>query len=265
MNQAMKTDEARGGQVSCACEENEEKKESGEIGAETHTILYLHGFLSSPASSKVTDLQAGVDAWNRSIEAVEAQPSEKGLGKALKEDLEEERQKESRHVRFVLTAPDLNVPPPLVDAYLRALAQTYDPARLTIVGSSLGGFYAGRLANITGARVVLLNPCLNPWAFVKTETGERTIYATDRRIVVEDRFADDFEALAQAVSPVPKQLERTLSVLSTADEVLDWRLAWDALEGARIILSAGDDHRISRFSHFVEPVLQFAADALIER
>ena len=255
MNKAMTNDEVKCGQISCTCEENVEKKVGGDIGAETHTILYLHGFLSSPASSKVTDLQAGVDAWNRSREAGEDEPSGKGLEKALEkdlvEDLEKKSQKESRRVRFVLTAPDLNVPPPLVDAYLRALAQTYDPARLTIVGSSLGGFYAGRLANITGARVVLLNPCLNPWTFVKTETGERTIYATDRRVVVENRYADDFVALAKAVSPVPKQLDRTLTVLSTADEVLDWRLAWDALQGG--------------FSRFVEPILQFAADSMAER
>ena len=128
-----------------------------------------------------------------------------------------------------------------------------------IVGSSLGGFYAGRLANITGAPVVLLNPCLNPWAFVQSETGEQTIFGTERRISVAEHFAEDFRSLADAVSPVPTALERTLAILSTADEVLDWRLAWQSLQGAGIVLSAGDDHRISRFAAFVPEILRFAA------
>ncbi len=206
----------------------------GSLGSGTHTILYLHGFLSSPASSKVTALARGAADWN----AAEG---------------------EARGIRFEVAAPDLNVPPRLVDEYLRALAATYPSERMTIVGSSLGGFYAGRLANITGAPVVLLNPCLNPWAFVQSETGEQTIFGTERRISVAEHFAEDFRSLADAVSPVPTALERTLAILSTADEVLDWRLAWQSLQGAGIVLSAGDDHRISRFAAFVPEILRFAA------
>ena len=185
--------------------------EPGMAAPQTRTILYLHGFLSSPASSKVSALADGIAAWNAGADKA-------GPDRA--------------NIRFELAAPDLNVPPPLADAYLRALGATYDPASLTIVGSSLGGFYAGRLANMTGARVVLLNPCLNP---------------------------ADFEALAAAVPPVPKNLKNTLAVLSTADEVLDWRLAWGALQGAGIIFSAGDDHRVSRFPRYVPALLKFAA------
>ena len=66
-------------------------------------------------------------------------------------------------------------------------------------------------------------------------------------------------ALAAAVPPVPKNLKNTLAVLSTADEVLDWRLAWGALQGAGIIFSAGDDHRVSRFPRYVPALLKFAA------
>ena len=212
--------------------------EPGMAAPQTRTILYLHGFLSSPASSKVSALADGIAAWNAGADKA-------GPDRA--------------NIRFELAAPDLNVPPPLAAAYLRALGATYDPASLTIVGSSLGGFYAGRLANMTGARVVLLNPCLNPWAFVQTETGDRQIYATERRIKVEPRFSADFEALSAAVPPVPKNLKNTLAVLSTADEVLDWRLAWGALQGAGIIFSAGDDHRVSRFPRYVPALLKFAA------
>lgn len=234
-----------------------EGQASCEANAGTRTILYLHGFLSSPSSSKVTALADGI-AQRAQTNA--RQPTGQGAAEmTATAEVVEMAEDAPAQVDFVLAAPDLNVPPPLVDAYLRALASTYDPERLTIVGSSLGGFYAGRLANITGARVVLLNPCLNPWDFVKNETGERAIYGTDRRIFVAARFADDFRALAEAVPPVPADLKRTLAVLSTADEVLDWRLAWNALRGAGIILSAGDDHRIARFSRYVSAILNFAA------
>lgn len=38
--------------------------EPGMAAPQTRTILYLHGFLSSPASSKVSALADGIAAWN---------------------------------------------------------------------------------------------------------------------------------------------------------------------------------------------------------
>ncbi len=193
----------------------------------THALIYLHGFLSSPRhSEKARLLREGALAAG---------------------------------MRF--SAPDLNLAPAAAAARAlecwEVMRHRRPGDRLTIVGSSLGGFYAGRLANIVRARVVLLNPCLEPWGFVAHETGVRRISGTDREVVVEPRFARELFELNERVPAVPKNPAETFAILSTRDEVLDWRSARRALGGAAI-LEVEDDHRISGFDALVGRVLDFA-------
>lgn len=190
----------------------------------TSAVLYLHGFLSSPTSAKGLLLKAAAESAG-----------------------------------MLFSAPDLNVPPKTAADYLCALAESLEPAsRLTIVGSSLGGFYAGWLAHKTGAKAVLINPCLTPWNFLPKEPKEETVYGTDRRVTVLPAFAEAFRTMAAECSPVPVERSRTFALLSTADEVLDWTAAWRALKGARVLLSAGDNHRMMRFDKYLPAVIDFA-------
>ncbi len=140
-------------------------------------ILYLHGFLSSPLSTKVMQLRHGA-------------------GDA-----------------FEVIAPDLNMTPGEVDALLDNLVRDHQATSsesLVVVGSSLGGFYAARLATKFGLRCVLLNPCFNPWGFVKAHTGVQTIFGTDRTLDVRPTFVDDLQKLAENVSPLDVNPQRTL-------------------------------------------------------
>lgn len=186
-------------------------------------VLYLHGFLSSPDSMK---------------------------GRLLKKAAEE--------AGMLYAAPDLNIAPALAAEYLTALAESFGPAsRLTVVGSSLGGFYAGWLAHKTGAKAVLINPCLRPWAFLGEAARDETVYGTDRRVRVLPDYGKTFQSMAAAFSPVPARLDRTMTLLSTADEVLDWTEAWRALRGSRMLLSAEDNHRMMRFEAYLPAILSF--------
>lgn len=193
-------------------------------------VLYLHGFRSSPASAKARRMLAEAQArgWRAA-------------------------------------APDLNVPP--LEAAARAdeaaKALAVDPSELLIVGSSLGGFYAGRLACKLGAKAALLNPCLDPWTLIGPLVGWHEIAGTDRRIHVDERFGPDLKRLDDEISPVPQTTEerrRTWVLLSDEDEVLDWHKARDAMRGCRIVVSPGDDHRIRAFDDFVPTLAAWAAD-----
>ena len=141
------------------------------------SILYLHGFLSSPESNRAA-APDGVRVF----------------------------------------APDLNVPPLEADRIISGLVGQAEADGLTVVGSSLGGFWAARAAVRHGLRCVLLNPCFNPWVFVGRHVGVQTIYGTDRRIEVKASAADELMALAEEVSPLAVDPGRTLVVLGTADE-----------------------------------------------
>ena len=184
------------------------------------TILYLHGFLSSPLSAKV-------DILRRAAEG-----------------------------RAEVIAPDLNLPPLEAD---RLICDTLAslPGETSVVGSSLGGFYAARAAVRFGRRSALLNPCLTPWTFAAGQTGMRTIYGTDRTVEVKPSYSDDFLTLAEAVSPLAVSPRRTLVVLTTGDEVLPWRDASNAYAACRQFILPGSDHRISNFADVVPRVLDF--------
>ena len=190
------------------------------------SILYLHGFLSSPLSAKVDILRRAAD----------------GLAEVI--------------------APDLNLPPLEADALIReTLASMDDP--VAVVGSSLGGFYAARAATAFDLRGVLLNPCLTPWTFAAQQTGLRQIWGTRRTVEVKASFADDFRVLAERLSPECVSPDKTLVVLTTGDEVLPWRDAAKAYARARQYIVPGSDHRISDFADVVPRVLDFALSGTV--
>ena len=62
--------------------------------------------------------------------------------------------------------------PDQVAAMLARFTAGMPPEELTVVGSSLGGFYATWLAEKTGCRAVLLNPVVRPWELVRDFLGE---------------------------------------------------------------------------------------------
>ncbi len=187
-------------------------------------ILYLHGFLSSPASIKVGFLRKGLEG------------------------------------RAVVTAPDLNTSPMEADRVIRdTLERLMEESKeeTIVIGSSLGGFFAARVAAEYELRAVLLNPCLNPWERVVDWVGHRKIYGTNRTLDVFPSFAEDFRVLNAKTSPLAVNRPDTLVVLSTADEVLPWKMAERAFDRARLVVLPGEDHRISGFDRVVPRIVDF--------
>lgn len=188
-------------------------------------VIYLHGFLSSPASAKGRELARAAREWGAEF-----------------------------------LAPDLNLEPRAADALLDGLIAPLTAAerRSTLLaGSSLGGFWALRLARRFGCPAAVVNPCLNPWVFAAEQVGVKTIYGTDRTLDVKPAFAGDLLELARETPPEPADPEDVLVLLSTADEVLDWTLADRALARSPKIISTGDDHRMGRFAECLPAVRGF--------
>jgi predicted esterase YcpF (UPF0227 family) len=119
--------------------------------------------------------------------------------------------------------------------------------QLMLIGSSLGGFWAQRLAPEFGAYMVLINPSLRPDETLARHTGRYRNEATGEETVLT---ADDVHALkAQRVEPCNPAVP-TLVLLDACDEVLDYRLAEAALRGCgKTIVYPGGSHR---FDHLAE-------------
>jgi len=126
--------------------------------------------------------------------------------------------------------------------------------KLMLIGSSLGGFWAQRLAPEFGACMVLINPSMRPDETLARHTGRHRNAATGGETVLT---AQDVLALkAHRVEPCNPKVP-TLVLLDAQDEVLDYRLAEAAFRGCgRSIVFPGGSHR---FEHLPEALSEIRA------
>src|SRR6185369_11299697 len=130
--------------------------------AVTH-LLYLHGFRSSPRSTKAQKMANRV---------------------------------RQRHPQVNWWCPQLPPSPRLaMELVMHGISQWPHEA-MAVVGSSLGGFYATCVAEATGCRAVLLNPAIDPARDLAQYTGEQSgWHDPNEHFVFEPRFVDELRSL----------------------------------------------------------------------
>jgi hypothetical protein len=185
-------------------------------------ILYLHGFNSSPESHKARVLH---DYMQR-----------QGLGNLV----------------------DIPKIPPLPAAAIELLQQHADKIiedhPLSLVGSSLGGFYATWLAEKYNCPAVLINPAVRPHELLMKYLGENKNYYTGENWVLDHNHIKQFRELyIERVT----QLERYLVLLQTGDDTLDYREALQKYAGCSILVEQGGSHEFSGFERHLEKILSF--------
>lgn len=193
-------------------------------------ILYLHGFRSSPTSMKARMM---ADAM-----------AERGLAAEW-------------------ACPQLPASPrEAIDLAMgiarRQLEGADSPRALTVIGSSLGGFYASWLAEQLGCKAVLLNPAVEAARDLATQVGEHHMYHSDAPFVFLPEYVDELAAIH---APRITQPDRYFLVAATGDEVLDWREMRDRYADCRQRIVQGSDHGLSDFAQWMPEVLEFALGA----
>lgn len=187
-------------------------------------IVYLHGFNSTPDSHKARALRAYMDA--------------RGLG----------------HLFACPVLP--HRPADTVRAIEGEIARC-EPAELTLVGSSLGGFYATHYAEKCRCRAVLIQPAVFPYVGLEGLLGPQQNLHTGERYELTREHLEGWRSLAvERVDP-----ERYLLLLETGDELLDWREAARKYEGARMVIRDGGDHTLASFPEHIPRILAFAGIA----
>jgi predicted esterase YcpF (UPF0227 family) len=184
-------------------------------------ILYLHGFRSSPQSFKACLLSERMHAI--------------GLAQQY-------------------CCPQLPASPKAAIALALDLIHDVPASELTIIGSSLGGFYANWLAEKIGCRACLLNPAVQPPRDLEKYVGVTTAYHSSEVFEFKLEYIDELKALAVEKVTMP---ERYFLIAATGDEVLDWREMAQHYAGARQRVIQGSDHGIAEFEQYVDEVLQF--------
>lgn len=231
-------------------------------------ILYLHGFRSSPQSFKARLMADAMrarglaHAWT--CPQLPASPAEAAaLALSLAEAMlardggghpgaERPGSGEGDHRP---TQPAASLADPADPADPGSPAAPGNPERLTVIGSSLGGYYANWLAERIGCRAVLLNPAVHAARDLATQVGQPlTAYHGNEPFVFLPGYVDELAALA---SPVTRP-DRYFLVACTGDEVLDWHEMAAHYAGCRQRIVEGGDHGISDFERWLPEVLDFA-------
>jgi predicted esterase YcpF (UPF0227 family) len=190
--------------------------------------LYLHGFRSSPDSFKAKMLHQAFAA--------------RGLEKYWR-------------------CPSLPASPSqaIEVAQQQALDLSHDcgqpTSELTLVGSSLGGFYAIVLAEALNCRAVLINPAVHAARDLATQVGEHRLYHSDEPMTFLPSYVQELVQMSVAQITDP---ERYLLIAATGDELLDWREMTAFMTHAHQIIVPGSDHGLSDFENYLPEVLRFA-------
>jgi hypothetical protein len=187
------------------------------------TIVYLHGFISSPRSRKATLLG---DYVRNCVD---------GVGYVV---------------------PQLDDRPARAIAQIEAACGDLASADVTFVGSSLGGFYATVMAERSGSRAALLNPAVHPAAHFHRYLGQQRNMYTGETFVLAQQHVDELRALDPGHITRP---ERYWLFVETADEVLDYREAVAFYAGACQTVVRGGDHALASFPEHVPDLVAWAA------
>lgn len=212
-------------------------------------ILYLHGFRSSPESFKARLMASALaerglaDVWY--CPQLPASPAA-ALRLAL------------RLAQDNTAHPDAGQHPDAASAAMPVPGQGGASAasRLTVVGSSLGGFYATWLAERLGCRAVLLNPVVHAARDLATQVGSHRTFHGDEPFEFLPAYLEEL-ARAEADIPVLTHPDRYFLVAATGDEVLDWREMQARFAGSRQRIIQGSDHGISDFADWLPEILDF--------
>lgn len=184
-------------------------------------LIYLHGFLSSPHSTKCQATRAYVAKHHPDIEFV---------------------------------APQIPNYPQRAVSNLRGVLQQYRDQQIGYVGSSMGGFMATRLMQEYPGKAVLVNPAVQPDQLLQNHLGEHTHPHTAQNFVLTSEHILQLKHLFVAKLRSP---ENYWVLLQKKDEVLDYRLAVDRYQNGQLTVEDGGDHSFQGFSQYLRSIIAF--------
>lgn len=185
-------------------------------------LLYLHGFRSSPQSTKARRLAAWVACHRPDV---------------------------------VWWCPALPPSPRQAMAEVLAGIAQWPDDGLAVVGSSLGGFYASVVAEARGCPAVVINPAVNPARDLARHIGQQSVWHDpDLAFYFRPEYIDE---LIQLTPPQLTRPQRYAALIAQGDELLDWREMAERHAGARLRLIEGSDHALSDFDTHLPFLLDF--------
>ena len=190
-------------------------------------VVYLHGFRSSPRSSKA-----------------------RMTGDAIAQRVEQ-------GAAIEWYCPQLLASPRESMDMVQRHIDTSKANQLSVIGSSLGGFYTNYLAEHYGCKGIALNPAVRAGRELAPHVGVMTVYDSEEPFDFRAEYIDELNRMQVESITLP---ERYLLLAATGDELLDWREMAAFYPGAQQIIIQGSDHGIQNYSDYLDAVVRFACD-----
>ncbi len=182
-------------------------------------LVYLHGFKSSPFAAKAEEVDVYIRQQHLNIEYLRP---------------------------LIPDTPDLAIP------QLEALMQSLQGRLVSLIGSSLGGYYSTWLAERFNVKAVLVNPAVHPHKIWDKYIGLHQNPYSGVQFAITSAHLDDLKSIFLPVIPHP---ERYLVLLQTGDEVLDALEASKTFFRSPCIIESGGDHRFQDFQRYLPTIM----------
>lgn len=197
--------------------------------ADTTHLLYLHGFRSSPGSTKARLVAERV---------------------------------QRAHPGVTWWCPQLPPSPAAAMALVREGTAAWPAEHSAVIGSSLGGFYARHLGLARAWKRALLNPAVHPARDLARHIGEQTAWHDpEQRFFFEPAFVDELRQLETEMDRMAAgaQIHPGLqfALIARGDEVLDWREMQVFCAGGQLTVLPGSDHAITDFPEHIDALMDF--------
>lgn len=185
------------------------------------TLLYIHGFNSSPQSVKASSLKQWVE-------------------------------KNYPHINMIV--PQLPNYPKQAEAVLNDIIMQHQHEKIGLVGSSLGGYFSIWFSERYQLPAVLVNPAVRPFDLLQDYLGENTNPYTQEKYLLESKHIDELKSLhiEQLRSPNLIWLLQQMG-----DEVLDYREAVAYLSKSKQTVESGGNHAFVGFEAYFPQMIHF--------
>ena len=190
----------------------------------TTLLVYLHGFRSSPNSTK----------------AVMTGEAVRSLSSAA-------------HVYEWYCPQLLASPKESIDMVVKHIDQS-KADRMVIIGSSLGGFYTNYLAEKYQCKGIALNPAVYAARELEPHVGMMTAYDSEEPFDFKAEYIDELRALQ--VNGITDS-NRYFLIAAKGDELLDWKEMAAFYPDAKQLILEGSDHGISEYADHLPTVIEF--------
>ena len=194
-----------------------------------HLFVYLHGFRSSPSSAKALLTRESIDRLM------------------------------AEGVDLAWYGPQLPPSPSLAIKMVTTFIEQQKYQKLSIIGSSLGGYYATYLAERYGQNCLttLLNPAVEPARDLEKCIGEQTSWHDEEVFYFRKEYIQELKDLYISKITYPKRYQL---LAAKDDEVLNYEEMVRKYPGVYQHILESGGHAISNYSDYLSKVLEFHLD-----